>query len=445
MPVSELRATRAAASKMIRYVEDPGKTAGPSADGRPPERYVTYLNCTEENAALQFSETKRLWTGIARQDKTDGNLCLHGYQSFLPGEVTPETAHEIGVRTVRRLWPDREAVVATHLNTGCVHNHFVLNSVSLVSGKKVRFILREVWALREVTDGLCREYGLCVRERMDSRRKNYAEILAERQGVPTNRGMVREDVDRAVRGALTEGEFFRNLREMGYEVRLTGEDGAKLKRPLLRPCGSERFYAFDLLDGAGWSLGELRARIAENRRREDPFPEAERQAAARYRREHAPALRATGLYGLYLRYCFELGILKRFPTQTRGVSFRMREDLRRLDLLSEETRLLGERGIGTGEDLARLRSETEARLRELKKAGADGKTEAGREDPEAERQRLRRILRLCADIEKRSSRMEEALPAPEGVREREEEKEGEDGLVRGGRGGTDREDRTGGR
>ena len=121
----------------------------------------------------------------------------------------------------------------------------------------------------------------------------------------------------------------------------------------------------------------------------------------------------------------------------------MREDLRRLELLDEETRLLGERGIETAEDLARLRSETEARLRELKKAGEEIKTAAGQEDPEEERQKLRRILRLCADIEKRSSGMEEALPAPEDARE--EGKEGEDGLGRGGRGGTDREDRTGGR
>ena len=443
MAVTELRAGRAAASRMIRYAADPSKTTGPSSDGMRPERYVTYLNCTRENAARQFSETKRLWSGIAGQDKAEGNVCLYGYQSFLPGEVTPETAHEIGVRTVRQLWPDREAVVATHLNTGCVHNHFVLNSVSLETGKKGRGLLREVWALRKATDGLCREYGLYVQERMDSRKKNYAEILAERQGVPTNRGMVREDVDRAVRGALTEREFFQNLREMGYEVRLTGKDGKPLKRPLLRPAGAERFYAFDLLDDGGWSLEELRARVAENRRREDPFPEAERQEAARYRRENAPVLRATGLYGLYLRYCFELGILKRFPTQTRGVSFRMREDLRRLELLDEETRLLGERGIETAEDLARLRSETEARLRELKKAGEEIKTAAGQEDPEEERQKLRRILRLCADIEKRSSGMEEALPAPEDARE--EGKEGEDGLGRGGRGGTDREDRTGGR
>ena len=136
MAVSAVRECRSAATHMIRYAENPEKTTGPAADGTPPERYVTYLHCTRENAARQFSETKRLWTGITKRDKTGGVTCLHGFQSFLPGEVTPETAHEIGVRTVRQLWPDLEAVVATHLNTDCVHNHFVLNSVSLRDGRK---------------------------------------------------------------------------------------------------------------------------------------------------------------------------------------------------------------------------------------------------------------------------------------------------------------------
>ena len=56
----------------------------------------------------------------------------HTYQSFKAGEVTAETAHEIGVKLARELWGDRfEVVVATHCNTGHYHNHFVINSVSL--------------------------------------------------------------------------------------------------------------------------------------------------------------------------------------------------------------------------------------------------------------------------------------------------------------------------
>lgn len=50
---------------------------------------------------------------------------FHAFQSFAKGEVTPEIAHQIGIRLANELWGDRfEVVVTTHLNTNCIHNHF---------------------------------------------------------------------------------------------------------------------------------------------------------------------------------------------------------------------------------------------------------------------------------------------------------------------------------
>ena len=39
--------------------------------------------------------------------KTDGVIAYHGYQSFAEGEVTPDTAHEIGKALAKELWGDR--------------------------------------------------------------------------------------------------------------------------------------------------------------------------------------------------------------------------------------------------------------------------------------------------------------------------------------------------
>ena len=73
----------------------------------------------------------------AIQAKEDGILAFHGYQAFKPDEVTPEVAHEIGIKLAEKLWGDRfEIVVTTHLDKKHIHNHFVLNSVSFVDGKK---------------------------------------------------------------------------------------------------------------------------------------------------------------------------------------------------------------------------------------------------------------------------------------------------------------------
>ena len=46
--------------------------------------------------------------------------------SFVEGEVTPEQAHEIGVKLAEELWGDKfQVVVSTHINTDNIHNHFV--------------------------------------------------------------------------------------------------------------------------------------------------------------------------------------------------------------------------------------------------------------------------------------------------------------------------------
>ena len=83
--------------------------------------YVSGLNCDEkpDAAQKQFEITKR------RFKKEGGIVCFHGYQSFAPGEVTPEVAHAIGIELAKRLWGDRfEVLVTTHLNTKAVHDVF---------------------------------------------------------------------------------------------------------------------------------------------------------------------------------------------------------------------------------------------------------------------------------------------------------------------------------
>ena len=102
-----------------------------NADKTEKQFYVTGINCKVENAAKKMELVKII------NGKTDKILAFHGEQSFKEGEVTPELAHEIGVRLANEMWGDRfQVVVTTHLNTNHIHNHFVLNSVSFKDGKK---------------------------------------------------------------------------------------------------------------------------------------------------------------------------------------------------------------------------------------------------------------------------------------------------------------------
>ncbi len=178
MAVTSIWPVKSNLSKVIRYVENPEKTTEETRDEQAAlhsidgvvqyaandlkterREYVTCIGCDETRAAEQFMMTKR------RLGKTKGRLCFHGYQSFKPGEVDAQTAHEIGKELVKRMWgEDFEVVIATHCNTGCYHNHYVINSVSRVDGHHFHNSPEDYRRLREISDQICRERGLSVIE-----------------------------------------------------------------------------------------------------------------------------------------------------------------------------------------------------------------------------------------------------------------------------------------
>ena len=196
-----------------------------------------------------------------------GVIAYHGYQSFAPGECTPELAHEIGVKLARQLWGDRyQVLVATHLDReNHLHSHFVINTVSFVDGKKFYRSGRDYRAMREASDALCREYGLSVLENpQPGKTKHYAEYQAEQNGKPTWRSLIKRDVDAALRQSMTERQFFHALQRMGYEVKV----GADFS---VRPQGKERFFRLGRNLGENYTPAGIRSRLLEQSRPEREY------------------------------------------------------------------------------------------------------------------------------------------------------------------------------
>ena len=134
----------------IEYVEDELKTSPELMSG---------INCSSDPklaiADMQF--TKEVW------DKTRGRQTLHFVQSFAPGEGTPEDVHAIGVKLAEECpaWEGFEVFVATHTNRDCLHNHFVINTVSVIDGHKIQiqtwlipkalfFLIQQGWSLHSL-------------------------------------------------------------------------------------------------------------------------------------------------------------------------------------------------------------------------------------------------------------------------------------------------------
>ncbi len=189
--------------------------------------------------------------------KEDGTIAYHGYQSFREGEVTPEQAHRIGIRLAEELWGERyQVLVATHVDKES-HPLALCHQYSLLCGRpEILPLNKDYTRMREVSDRLCREYGLSVVRRPEGRREKLQRMVCRENGKPTNRSLIRTDIDRAIAASLTEAEFFQTLANMGYELKLTTESGKALQRPSLRPQGSARFYRFDRL-GAEYTLDTI--------------------------------------------------------------------------------------------------------------------------------------------------------------------------------------------
>ena len=424
--------------KVIRYVENPEKITEEyysenaamhiidgvveyAADETKTERreYVTCLNCNEGHAAKEFQDVKKIWK------KDDGRLCFHGYQSFKPGEVNAQTAHAIGVELATRLWGDRfQVVVATHCNTGVYHNHFVVNSVSFRDGYKFYNSPADYRQMREVSDRICREYGISVIENPEWHGKSYGQYSAEQNGKPTHSQMIRNDIDRAVAASLTEQEFYRLLREMGYTVTTHGTSGAPLKHPKITPPGAKKNFRFDSL-GEEYVLERILDRVHENMHRKQPF-EVPPQRYYRMKMTRKPVKKLTGLRALYFRYCYELGIIVKHPNRTKRVSYLLRDDVIKLDRYIAETKMLLAHKIETIEDLDAYRDNLTQKinclgmerkeLRNRLKKASRRHDESGMATIQGEIKRVSKELKkarkevdYCADVAERSEQVHQNL------------------------------------
>ena len=358
-------------SKLLAYVANKNKTTmeiqngfddeemrlaaevlGLSADHFATEekKFVTGINCTPENA-------NEVMLTLLEGTSPSDIQCYHGYQSFKPGEVTPDVAHAIGVQLANELWgEDFPVIVATHIDKGHVHNHFCL-SASGFSGKRYHDCNATYKLMRDTSDRLCREYGLSVIENPSKdRHKHIAEVHAEKKGIPTMRDQIRADIDVVARREFTIRNFYNRMRSLGYTI----EQRGKFLR--IKPYGYDKFFRLDKL-GKGYTEEDIEARIRNNahNRQWTPIP------------YYQPILREkpTGLYALYLHYCYLLGAIpKEIPNNPEAYAA-IKEDVRRARMYSEQAKFLGKYFLDTKDDLIqhalKVRAQMEALCKERQK------------------------------------------------------------------------------
>ena len=181
------------------------------------KKYVTALNCSLPTVYQEFKNTREMY------GKTGGIKYYHFVQSHPSGyEIQPELAHRIAVEFAEKAFKGHECVVATHIDAEHIHSHIVFNSVNADTGKKYhsnKFTLNDI---RNISDEMCRKYGVqtlekpVVNQRTDG--ISTGEYRSAMKGESWKIDLI-NTIDEVMKQAKIQKQFCFLMRQRGYGVR----------------------------------------------------------------------------------------------------------------------------------------------------------------------------------------------------------------------------------
>ena len=337
----------------IRYVENDDKTDQ--------TMFVSGINCSKHNAYNEMIAVKR------RFGERGKNIAYHGYQSFAAGEVTPDEAHDIGMETARQMWGAKyQVVVTTHLNTDNIHNHFVINSVSFVDGKKFRNGIGDRLELRKISDAICAERNKSV---IQSHKfySNKKEYWIRSSGKLTHRDMLRRDVEEALSKCCTFKEFEYYLKCLGYRF----ERDFRYEHPSVIADGWKRAVRISGL-GEKYSREAVRQKLVANQRLPELYvlitPKWKRAPLLNFEYQLRQAQRKDTVQLLFevfielIKICTGSNIQE---ADNRPLSPIMRAEVQKIDKYIEEYKLLCDNHIKSPKELLSFQEGLSAKITAL--------------------------------------------------------------------------------
>lgn len=344
MPIIKHIPIYAAPKRMLAYVTNEEKTE---------DTLVTGLNCSEkyDDAYEDMKFNFEMYSGerfFKRSIKSDTakrerqKIRLHHYiQSFKPGEVTPEEAHQIGVEWAEKVFGKKHMVLcATHTDRGYIHNHFAVCPYDMY-GKHWYANKKSMRMCRAISDEISLAHGLSVIEHpKKSYCHKYGEYKARKEGRSWKQKLC-DDIDNAIMkdNVRSVDDLLKELMKQGYGIKRGKYISIKVKQNR-KPIRSFRL-------GDGYALEHLEYRI-NHKNYEMPLSEAMKYSGIQ--REYALCIRQIQIQ-LYRR-----------PEAERLHFATYREVERSSRLLF----YLRDNKIHSADDFRKAVSDAEARLKNLK-------------------------------------------------------------------------------
>ena len=363
--------------------------------------YVSSINCSERNSYEDMLFTKEEY------GKTNGILGFHGYQSFKEGEVTSDIAHEIGVKFAEEMFKDFEVVVATHQNTNHIHNHFIVNSVSFKTGKKYNNNRTNLAKLRHISDSLCAEYGLSTLDEDIGYKNTYKnKVLSD-----DYYRILKEDLDNIISYSVTLKQVFDRMRTLGYKI--YSHNGI-----ITIYKDNEDKVRIEKAFGKEYSKDNISQRLYLSRQIVfKPIPQ--KSIFEEYLKNNESH---KGIYGLYLYYCYLLGV---FPTNhpKQYLPYSIRKEITKLDEYSNQIVFMKKNNIETEEDLNNFskinydeyknlmdkREKLWKQYHEVKNEEDKSKILSEINDIQPKIKELRKYDKYCKSIKKRAKSMQDNI------------------------------------
>lgn len=215
--------------------------------------YVSSLNCGVATAEKEMEMYLRKFHKD-NENSTNGKARTgyHIVQSFaLEDDVTPEKAHEIGVELMKRLYPNFQSVIATHIDRVHVHNHIVMNSIDMITGKKIDDTLSDkdgsLYRLREESNKIALENNLTPSQEpkiTTYKKRNYSYKS------PSLINSIKKIIEYLLKTTKSIKEFISGFTSRNFEVRDNKEISVKHKT-------SKHFTLLDKIDNGVYKKENL--------------------------------------------------------------------------------------------------------------------------------------------------------------------------------------------
>lgn len=213
MAVTKIHPIKSTLNLALDYIMDEDKTDE--------QILISSFLCNPNTAHLEFEQT-----GAECNSKTKV-LARHLIQAFLPGEVTPDLAHEIGIQLCKEILKgEYEYVLTTHIDKGHIHNHILFNNVNFKTGKAYQSNKKSYHQIRNISDELCKKYHLSVideeykqfKKLYSTKGKSYKEYMEFKKGTSW-KYKLQVAIDKAILKSNSYDDFLKIMESFNYEIK----------------------------------------------------------------------------------------------------------------------------------------------------------------------------------------------------------------------------------